>query len=104
MLNLNAGSKSQTSRIESDREVLPFPAGGVFGPARPGPAPSKSDSRVDSTMRLTQSIEAELDSLQQQLDGLTVELDADEARDLLAAIPFRRFQNTDDPSPPPSAA
>ncbi|MCR9217872.1 MAG: hypothetical protein NXI14_11825 [bacterium] len=54
-------------------------------------------------MNLADSISADLDALQAGLDRLTIELDEDEARDALSAIPIERFQ-TPDPSGPTSPA
>jgi hypothetical protein len=106
MLNLNTGITTSSSRVESDRDVLPFPTGGVFGPGRVTASPNKTDrkSSSDDVMNLARSIESELDNLQQGLNRLTVEIEEDEARDALASIPFRRFQNTSAPDSPPPAA
>ena len=105
MTNLNTGSPTSSSRIDSDRDVLPFPVGGVFGP---GPSPSATKvSRAASShdaMNLARSIESELDNLQQGLNRLTVQIKDDESRDALASIPFRRFQTSTTPDSPPPAA
>lgn len=107
MLNLNSGSTTSTSsRIDSDRDVLPFPSGGVFGPGRDQTAetPPSNQTTPDGTLNLTRSIESELDNLQRGLDQLTIQIEEDEARDALASIPFRRYQRGDDSNPPPPAA
>ncbi|MFI4854151.1 MAG: hypothetical protein ACIAQF_04115 [Phycisphaerales bacterium JB065] len=106
MLNLNSGSTSSTSRIESDRDVLPFPSGGVFGPGRDQTSENtvREKTTPDGSLNLTRSIESELDNLQQGLDQLTVEIEEEEARDALASIPFRRYQQGDDSNSPPPAA
>ncbi len=105
MLNLNRESTTSGSRFDSDRDVLPFPAGGVFGPK--GEDASKKDKRTGrkagSSMNLADSISADLNALQAGLDRLTIEIHEDEARDALAAIPFKRFQSSD-PSGPSSPA
>ncbi len=55
-------------------------------------------------MNLARSIERDLDNLQQGLDRLTVQIKDDEARDVLASIPFRRIQHETTPDSPPPAA
>lgn len=104
MLNLNRESTTSGSRFDSDRDVLPFPAGGVHGPKRDATTNiPRSASGAGSSMNLADSINADLDALQAGLDRLTIELDKDEARDALSAIPFERFQ-APDPSGPTSPA
>lgn len=104
MLNLNRGSTTSGSRFDSDRDVLPFPDGGVHGPKRDATSNNpRSASGAGSSMNLADSISADLDALQAGLDRLTIELDTDEARDALSAIPFERFQ-APDPSGPTSPA
>lgn len=104
MLYLNRESTTSGSRFDSDRDVLPFPAGGVFGP-KPGAGSTdeRGAEQSESSMNLADSINANLDALQAGLDRLTVELEQDEAHDVLAAIPFKRFQKSD-PSGPTSPA
>ncbi len=100
MLNLNAGHRSAGTRIDSDRDVLPFPTGGVYGPA-PEPSPS---TKTKSALDVARSIEAELDQLKHGLDRLSEQIDEDESSDLLAAIPFHRFQRLSDSGPHSPAA
>lgn len=102
MLNLNAGHRSAGTRIDSDRDVLPFPTGGVFGPA-PEPRPNTS-TNAKSALDVARSIEAELDQLKHGLDRLSQQIDEDESSDLLAAIPFHRFQRPSDSGPHNPAA
>jgi hypothetical protein len=104
MLNLNRESTTSGSRFDSDRDVLPFPAGGVFGPkGKTTPNETRSGRKTESSMNLADSISADLNALQAGLDRLTIEIHEDEARDALAAIPFKRFQSSD-PSGPSSPA
>ena len=99
MLNLNTESTTPDSRFDRDRDVLPFPSGGVFGPE----SGARQADDADTSMNLADSINADLDALQAGLDRLTVELEEDEAHDVLAAIPFERFRGSG-PSGPPSPA
>jgi len=100
MLNLNAGQITAGTRIDSDRDVLPFPAGGVYG-LSPEARPAES---AKSALDVARSIEAELDQLRHGLDRLSEQIEEDESHDLLAAIPFRRFQITADSGPHNPAA
>ncbi|MFU8828126.1 MAG: hypothetical protein ACNA8P_01700 [Phycisphaerales bacterium] len=100
MLQINTGTNTKGSRIDSDRDVLPFPTGGVFGP-RSKPA-KKSDATTG--LDLARSIEQDLDALQAGLHRLTVDINEDESRDVFAAIPFRRFSGSGETGPSSPAA
>lgn len=105
MLQLHKATVSQVTRIDSDRDVLPFPAGGVFGAPRNIAADAHRQPRRNSgSFNLAASIERNLDDLQRGIDRLTVELDEDERRDVLAAIPFRLTVDRNDPGPSAPAA
>ncbi|MEO1129764.1 MAG: hypothetical protein AAFX05_08685 [Planctomycetota bacterium] len=82
-------------QFQSDREVLPFPAGGVFGPTE--------DTTTASNDDLTASIESTIEQMQQSLDeldnALGEELDR-ELQDVLGSINTERSQS----DWPPAAA
>ncbi len=63
-------TKKPTEHFESDREVLDFPQGGVFG--NPD---DLADEAIDSALSLAHKLEAQLDSMQAQLDALAHEVD-----------------------------
>ena len=59
MRDLRVGPNSTLIRLESDREALPFPAGGVFG--------DEPDLAHQETVR---ELERTLSTMQRQLDEL----------------------------------
>jgi len=87
MLNINTGTTITGSRIDSDRDVLPFPTGGVHGPS----SRSIATEQATTPIEFARSIEAELDALKHGLDDLAEQFDDDESQDVLAAIPLHRF-------------
>lgn len=87
MLNINTGIAITGSRIDSDRDVLPFPTGGVHGPASRTVATEQATSAIE----FARSVEAELDALKHGLDQLAEQIDEDESQDVLASIPLHKF-------------
>jgi hypothetical protein len=61
-------------RFDSDREALPFPMGGVFGPIRPSDRPQPSG--VWRTDDVINAIETTIDSMQAKLDELEDDVEA----------------------------
>ena len=80
MSDLRIANTANTNRIESDREVLPFPRGGVFGYAR-GVAPRTDVSEIERT----------LGTMKQQLDQLSDAVDE--------VLKFSEYVDTDENSP-----
>lgn len=61
-------SAGGTARLESDRDCLPFPVGGVFGPiSHEDPAPMNDDWDRMDTISVIENV---LDRMQGQLDEL----------------------------------
>lgn len=85
MNNVQFNTTKSRDRIESDREVLPFPAGGVFG------APEH-----EKTVR---EIERTLGTMQQQLDQL-----GEAVEDVLRFTEYTRDETDAETPHRPSAA
>ncbi len=64
MSDLRIANTDHAERIESDREVLPFPRGGVFGYAR-GSAPRTDVSEIERTL---DTMKAQLNELSEAVD------------------------------------
>ncbi|MEQ9616577.1 MAG: hypothetical protein RLN60_00935 [Phycisphaerales bacterium] len=87
MANLRFASRDTSHRLDSDREVLPFPAGGVFGsPNVTGPA------------RTVRDIERTLDTMQRQLNELSDAVD-----EVLKFSDFVEDESDFIPTPPSAA-
>lgn len=65
-----AGHKTHRARPEPQRDVLPFPRGGVFGPAS-----GASLEQIHDALTIARGLEHALDRMQSQLDELNAELD-----------------------------
>ena len=55
--------------FDSDRDVLDFPRGGIFG------SPDHQPAKGSSALSLAHELEAQLDSMQAQLDDLADQVD-----------------------------
>ena len=77
----------RVARIDSDREVLPFPSGGVFG----HPAPLDADTTV-------RELERTLSTMQRQLNELGRAVD-----DVLRFTEYVDDDSSDAPTPPSAA-
>jgi len=64
MPDLRIATNDLTNKLNSDREVLPFPQGGVFGDT-PSTAPNRTVLEIGKT----------LDTMQQQLNELSEAVD-----------------------------
>ena len=63
-------TKKPSEHFDSDRDVLDFPQGGVFG------SPDEhTDNAIDGALSLAHKLEAQLDTMQAQLDALASEVD-----------------------------
>lgn len=62
--------KKPSKHFESDRDVLDFPQGGVFGSAE-----DHTDKAIDGALSLARQLEVQLDTMQAQLDELAHEVD-----------------------------
>jgi hypothetical protein len=56
--------------FDSDRDVLDFPRGGVFGQTS-----DQTEEAIDDALSLAGQLEAQLDDMQAQLDELASDLD-----------------------------
>ena len=81
-------------RVDSDRESLPFPEGGVFAGQRPAkPEQRESDDMIQSTDDVIASIDRLFDVMQDQIDTIADEVDEH----------FRIHPEDDDFDPRPAA-
>ena len=62
-------TKKPTKHFDSDRDVLDFPQGGVFG------NPDEQPAESSSALSLAHQLETQLDAMQAQLDELADEVD-----------------------------
>lgn len=72
-------------RFESDRDSLPFPVGGVFGPVEGGP----EESVVWRTGDVVEAIERTIDRMQDQLSELESDVECVIAHIGRGSDPFR---------------
>ena len=73
-------------RFESDRESLPFPIGGVFGPLREG---EPEEGVVWDTNDVVNAIERTIDRMQDQLNELETDVESVIAHIGREGDPFR---------------
>ena len=62
-------------RFDTDRDVLPFPAGGVFAGQRADETPDKAPDEPLSSSEVAGRIMRELDAMQANIDALAEALD-----------------------------
>lgn len=103
MLRINPrGARTTTVRLDSDRDTLPFPNGGV---RRPNDI--HTDVAGPDAPRSTSDVLAHLDRAQRQLDTLRIDLDDDAAgtiRSLTSVIARIGSTTKGDGYTPPTAA
>ncbi len=74
-MRINQADSNATERLESERETLPFPVGGVFtGQASTDPKEDTSDMYT-STDDVIASIDLLFDVMQEQIDTISEEVD-----------------------------
>lgn len=78
MIRLSPTASHDVQRLESDRESLPFPSGGVFG----SPIPSRHDPLTISPGIDAGAIIDSIDRMQTNLDTIERSLNAELAREL----------------------
>ena len=91
---MRATPSNDPKHFDSDRDVLPFPIGGVFaGQARP--LSSESDDGVASVKDVAANIEEHLAAMQRNIDALAEALDD--------PIPFSTLRTPSDDDYSPAA-
>ncbi len=99
MLRINQRPmRFSATRLESDRDTLPFPDGGVRGH-------TESNDDVVTTTDLAHNTFAHLDRLQHRLDQLSADLEEDAQADLrtISGV-IGRISASTGSWPPPAAA
>ena len=74
-MRIEPDNNASTKRLESERETLPFPAGGVFAGQNNPAADEGENEMITSTDDVIASIDRLFDVMQDQMDTISEEVD-----------------------------